>query len=86
MHSVSIVFRKRGNGFRRRRSPCPVVLAQHLNRLRLPGYPYGTSSIFAHAFHRSCFQALEIKQAAFGMNVRGRSQREKVPGGGASGY
>jgi hypothetical protein len=55
MHSVSIVFRKRGNGFRRRRSPCPVVLAQHLNWLwSLPGYPYGTSSIYARAFH--CFE------------------------------
>jgi hypothetical protein len=30
--------------------------------------------------------ALELKRAAFGKNVPGRSQREKIPGGGASGY
>jgi hypothetical protein len=30
--------------------------------------------------------ALERKRAAFGKDVRGRSQREKIPGGGASGY
>jgi hypothetical protein len=30
--------------------------------------------------------ALERKRAAFGKNVRGRSQREKIPGDGASGY
>ena len=66
MHSVSIVFRKRGNGFRRRRSPCPVVLAQHLNRLRLPGYPYGTSSIFAHASTARASRLLRLSRQRLG--------------------
>jgi hypothetical protein len=65
-HSVSIGFHKRGNVFRRKRSPCSVALVQHLRR--------------------SLVLLPEIEQAAFGLNVRSRSQREKVPGGGASGY
>jgi hypothetical protein len=38
------------------------------------------SRFTAHAW------ALELARAAFGLNVRRRSQREKVPGDGASGY
>jgi hypothetical protein len=33
-----------------------------------------------------CLQVLELERSALGTNVRGRSQREKIPGRGASGY